>query len=425
MEINLCMGCMREKKQPGPCPHCGFEEAVYEPSPHHLPPETVLNGKYIIGRVLGEGGFGITYLGWDINLELKVAIKEYYPNGFVTRQFTGSGNTVTILSGYRTEYFNKGLEKFVDEARRLAKFWGLPGIVAVKDYFPQNSTAYIVMEFVEGKTLKTLLRENNGYIPAAQVFDMMRPVMESLETVHEAGLIHRDISPDNIMVDVKGRVKLLDFGAARSFITDSEKSLSVMLKPGYAPEEQYRSRGKQGPWTDVYSLCATMYRAITGEVPLESLDRMAEDTIKRPSELGIVIDSHQEDALMKGMAVFQKDRYASIEELRIALFTKPEPEPAAIENKIWPETNVAPQTWAAPTNQTPIVQSATVPSKRNIWDEAYGHNEALREEYIKSSEPKTKKESMLHKAAEMVEQSGQKLGRKNLWDEIYGSKNGS
>ena len=156
MELNLCMGCMKEKTAPGPCPHCGFAPAAYEPSPHHLPPETILNGKYIVGKVLGEGCFGITYLGWDINLELKVAIKEYYPNGFVTREAT-AGNTVTVLTGYRTEFFQKGLEKFVDEARRLAKFWGLPGIVAVKDYFQENKTAYIVMEFVEGETLKTIL----------------------------------------------------------------------------------------------------------------------------------------------------------------------------------------------------------------------------------------------------------------------------
>lgn len=318
MELNLCMGCMKEKTAPGPCPHCGFAPAAYEPSPHHLPPETILNGKYIVGKVLGEGGFGITYLGWDINLELKVAIKEYYPNGFVTREAT-AGNTVTVLTGYRTEFFQKGLEKFVDEARRLAKFWGLPGIVAVKDYFQENKTAYIVMEFVEGETLKTILKQN-GRMEPDKVFTMMQPVMESLKIVHDAGLIHRDISPDNIMIDTKGMVKLLDFGAARSFLADSDKSLSVMLKPGYSPQEQYRSRGGQGPWTDVYGLCATMYRAITGEVPLESLDRMEEDSLKRPAEYGISIKPWQEDALLKGLAVYQKDRFQTMEELKLALF---------------------------------------------------------------------------------------------------------
>lgn len=148
---------------------------------------------------------------------------------------------------------------------------------------------------------------------------MIQPVMESLETVHEAGLIHRDISPDNLMVDSKGGVKLLDFGAARDFLAEGERSMSVMLKPGYAPQEQYSSKGKQGPWTDIYGLCATIYRAITGEVPLEALDRMDEDEIKRPSELGIDMPQSLEDALMKGLAVRPKDRFQSIGELRAAM----------------------------------------------------------------------------------------------------------
>lgn len=312
---------MQPKEGGGTCPHCGFDAETYEAAPHHLPPETVLNGKYLVGRVLGEGGFGITYLGWDLNLQLKVAIKEYYPNGFVTRG-SRDGHSITVLTGQRSEFFRKGMEKFVDEARRLAKFWGLPGIVAVKDYFQENQTAYIVMEFAEGKTLKTVLEEKGGRMEAQAVFGMMRPVMDSLETVHNAGLIHRDISPDNLMTDGKGHVKLIDFGAARDFLSDGEKSLSVMLKPGYSPEEQYRSRGQQGPWTDVYGLCATMYRMITGEVPLESLDRMEEDTLRAPSEMGVSISAAQEAALMKGLAIYKKDRYQSIGELKAALYAE-------------------------------------------------------------------------------------------------------
>ena len=324
MELNLCFNCMKKKPQPGPCPYCSFDESAYEPAPHHLPPGTILYGKYLIGRVLGEGGFGITYVGWDLNLEMKVAVKEYYPNGFVTRD-NGRSNTLTILTGPRGEFFQKGVEKFVEEARRLAKFWRLPGIVAVKDYFQENKTAYIVMEFVQGSTLKEILKNaSDGRFPAEQIFQMMCPVMKSLDKVHEAGLIHRDISPDNLMVDREGQVMLIDFGAARDFLAEGEKSLSVMLKPGYAPEEQYRSRGKQGPWTDVYSLCATMYRAITGQVPEESLDRLAEDTLKRPSQLGVSLPGWQEKALMKGLAVFQKDRLQSMKELEAALYTEPE-----------------------------------------------------------------------------------------------------
>ena len=324
MELNICFNCMREKKEPGPCPHCGFDESTYQPAAHHLRPGTILEGKYILGRVLGEGGFGITYVGWDLNLEMKVAVKEYYPNGFASRDHERT-NTLTIFTGSRGEFFQKGLEKFVDEARRLAKFWGFPGIVSVKDYFQGNKTAYIVMEFVQGQTLKELLRQRpDKRLPAAEVFAMMRPVMQSLEEVHKAGLIHRDISPDNLMISSNGQVKLIDFGAARDFARDGEKSRSVLLKPGYAPSEQYRSRGNQGPWTDVYSLCATMYRAITGRVPEESLDRMEEDTLKRPSQLGIAIPDWQEEALLQGLAVFQRDRFQSVEALETALYAEPE-----------------------------------------------------------------------------------------------------
>lgn len=330
MNINLCYGCMTPREGPGPCPVCGFDESRYEPALHHLPPGTVLYGKYLIGRVLGEGGFGITYIGWDLNLEMKIAVKEYYPNGLVTRN-CAYDRTVTMLTGQKTAFFQSGLEKFVDEARRLGKFWRLPGIVAVKDYFQENKTGYIVMEFARGQTLKDILKKQpDSRLPADQVFEMMRPVIKSMETVHKAGLIHRDISPDNLMVDDADdgsiEVKLIDFGAARDYMAKGEKSLSVMLKPGYAPEEQYRSRGQQGPWTDVYGLCATIYRAITGAVPEESLDRVAQDLLRRPSQLGISISHPKEDALMKGLAVFQKDRFTSMEALEAALYESKAPE---------------------------------------------------------------------------------------------------
>ena len=319
MELNLCMGCMRPKTRSGPCPHCGFDPVGYEQKAHYLPMQTILAGKYLIGRVLGQGGFGITYLAWDLNLEIKVAVKEYYPAGFVFRDSAGT-MSVSVLSGVRGEQFQSGLEKFVDEAKRLGKLWNLPGIVSVKDYFRSNHTAYIVMEFAEGETLKEVLKKNGGSLDPKILFAMMRPLMKSLEQVHQAGLIHRDISPDNIMVDDHGRMKLLDFGAARDFISQDQKSLSVMLKPGYAPEEQYRRRGSQGPWTDVYALCATMYRALCGKVPDEALERVRQDTLKPPSAFGTVIGASREAALMKGLAVFAGDRWQSVRELEEALY---------------------------------------------------------------------------------------------------------
>ena len=262
---------MREKPDNGVCPFCGFDEAQYEPSPHHLPPRTILGGKCLIGRVLGEGGFGITYMGWDLNLDLKLAIKEYYPTGYVTRAGTTS-NTVTPFRGEKTEFFATGRSRFINEAKTLAKFYTLPGIVSVRDFFLENGTAYIVMEFVEGETLKQRLSRVGGKMAPGEVFELMRPLLRSLAEMHASGLIHRDISPDNIMITPENNIKLIDFGAARDYLDSGNRSLSVMLKPGYAPEEQYFARGQQGPWTDIYALCATIYRAITGITPPESVE---------------------------------------------------------------------------------------------------------------------------------------------------------
>ncbi|MCD7764000.1 MAG: serine/threonine protein kinase [Lachnospiraceae bacterium] len=325
MKIKRCYGCMEPWSGTGPCPHCGYEPGKQKSSLNVLPEGTVLAGKYMIGKTLGAGGFGITYIAWDLNLDMKLAIKEYYPNNFVSRQAEYS-HCVSVFNRSYVSQYNTGLEGFLSEAKTLARFVRQPGIVFVRDYFQENDTAYIVMEFAEGQTLKELLAQTPGEcLPADQVFAMMLPVMEALVKVHKAGVIHRDISPDNLMVDPDNRVTLLDFGSTRDY-TD-EKSLSVILKPGYAPEEQYRKRGKQGPWTDIYSLCATMYRAITGQVPMEALDRLEKDELKSPSELGVKIRPEQEKVLMKGLSIRAQDRYQSMEELIGELEVRPIPIP--------------------------------------------------------------------------------------------------
>lgn len=318
----FCINCMWQKEKAGFCTRCGFDERTYQVSPHHLRTRSILNGKYLVGRSLGEGGFGITYLGWDLNLDLKVAIKEYYPSGFVTRENTFT-TSVMPYGGEKTEFFQKGRERFVYEAKRLAKFYTLPGIVSVKDFFLENGTAYIVMEFVEGETLKQRLARTGGKLPAQEMLEMVRPLIYSLAQVHAAGIIHRDISPDNVMLTKNAGLKLLDFGAAREYGAMDNVSRTILVKPGYAPEEQYRTKGRQGPWTDIYALCATIYRAITGVTPPESIARLENDDVMPPSQLGIPIAPHQEAALMKGMAVFQQSRYQSVEELAAALYTAP------------------------------------------------------------------------------------------------------
>lgn len=323
MDINkICPGCMKEvedRDNVGVCPHCGYNLRLLRAEPHQLQPFTILAGKYLVGKVIGEGGFGISYLGLDLNLELVVAIKEFYPNGFVTRESNHTTH-VSLYAGKNQSDVNKWREGFINEAKNLAKFSNLNGIVEVRDFFNENNTAYIVMEYIDGITLKQYLKQNGGKIPADKVFEMMKPVIRSLSKVHDSGMIHRDISPDNIMITKYGGMKLLDFGAAREFAGNAEKSLSIMLKPGYAPEEQYRSHGKQGPWSDVYAVTATIYKCITGTTPLESMERMREDTLKSPKELGIKISDAQDIAIKQGMAVYAEDRLRSMDALYNALY---------------------------------------------------------------------------------------------------------
>lgn len=269
-----------------------------------------LNNRYIIRKVLGEGGFGITYFGRDTLLDVNVAIKEFFPQGVATRN-NSVNDMVTVSYAGQKENFQRGKMKFLEEAKIVARFKYQPGIVDVTDYFEANNTAYIVMEYLDGITLKQYIRLN-GPISAEDIREMSVSIMEALDEIHKHGLIHRDISPDNIMLLPNGGVKLMDFGAARDYTGFGEKSLSIVLKPGYAPEEQYRSRGVQGPWTDIYALSATLYKAITGVTPEEAMQRVIDDTMRKPSELGVRIPASMEYAIMKGLSVFQKDRYQNL-----------------------------------------------------------------------------------------------------------------
>ncbi len=316
---------MREiqKNGKGACPYCGFDDTYAPELTHQLRPFTVLNGKYLVGSVLGEGGFGITYIGYDLNLELRIAIKEFYPNGFCRRESSVT-NTLSSYGGSQGESFEKWRSRFVKEAKSLAKCTNLSGIVGVKDFFEENNTAYIVMEYLEGQTLKEYLNRQGGKLPVGQALQALEPVMVSMSQVHRAGIIHRDISPDNIMITTDGMMKLLDFGAAVDLMKEEERSLSIMLKPGYAPEEQYRTKGKLGPWSDVYALAATIYKCITGITPPEAMERMREDHLAAPGSLGINMPPSVEAALLKGMSVYADNRYQTMDEFHHALMAKAE-----------------------------------------------------------------------------------------------------
>lgn len=273
----------------------------------------------MIGRVLGEGGFGITYLGVDTNLERRVAIKEYFPISFVKREVSVTMN-VTCYTAEKQSFYEKGREQFLMEARTMAKLDKIPEIVQVLDFFSANNTAYIVMEFLEGNTLKDLTAQQ-GRIPAKNILAMLAPVLKAMEAMHSIGIIHRDISPDNLMVLKNGEIKLMDFGCARDL--GDGRTMTTMLKQGFAPKEQY-SGYDQGPWTDVYALCATVYYCLTGKIPPAALDRVDNDTdpLIPPTKLGATLTPAQESALLKGLAVSKNKRWQSARELYDALYVQ-------------------------------------------------------------------------------------------------------
>lgn len=309
--VQFCPGCLRDAEfENGVCAKCGFDMNGYTVMPHHLVPGTLVKQRYKIGRVLGEGGFGITYIGIDTVLNLKVAIKEFYMSGYVNRNHDASPNVFATLGTHR-DTFEKNREKFLNEARVLAQFYGEAGIVGVRDFCEENGTAYIIMDFLNGVDLKTYL-EQKGRLAPEDAVKLLMPVMTSLQHVHAEGIIHRDISPDNIMVMEDGSTKLLDFGAAREISQTDIKSLSVILKPGYAPEEQYRSKGRQGPWTDVYALAATLYKCIVGATPDDAMERMYRDRLPSPAAVDAACPIAISNVIIKGLAVRQADRYQDV-----------------------------------------------------------------------------------------------------------------
>lgn len=318
---DLCVGCMNPRGGAEVCPSCGWREGTTAEVPWHLPPRTRLHGQYLLGRVLGFGGFGITYLAWDVNLGLKLAVKEYFPTSCASR--SGGATEVVPHSGGDGEAFAWGLDRFLDEGRALARFDDHPGIVRVVNFFRENQTAYLVMSFADGMTLQQYVDAKGGAVPWAIALRVLTPVMDTLRMVHAAGVLHRDISPDNVLITREGPVKLIDFGAARVAVGARSMDLSRVFKPGYAPAEQYQSKAQQGPWTDVYALAGTLYRAVAGTVPPEALDRLDQDPLRLPSALGVEIPAHAERALARALAVRAADRYQSVAEFQADLLATP------------------------------------------------------------------------------------------------------
>lgn len=338
-ELYFCYGCMGQL-QAGQyiCPSCGYDNR----SPHNaadtLPEGTVLAGKYLIGKTLGRGGFGVTYLGYDLMLENRVAIKEFFPSGMCTRSYPVR-TVIPTPAPDGMDGYTKGRAAFRQEALNLSRFTS-PHIVQVRDFLLENGTAYIVMNFIQGNDLSKEIRISGGRLPWQRVLSLFGPLLPELGHLHEKELIHRDIKPPNLKVVPGGNGRtedlvLLDFGSARRYVSENvTKTYTAMVTPGFAPAEQYSSKGRQGPYTDVYGICATMYCAITGEVPPSATDLVIGDAELKPiSSFGLNVPESVEKAILRGMSIKSADRQQSMRELSEELsigseFSEKEPEKA-------------------------------------------------------------------------------------------------
>lgn len=316
--IQRCMGCMNEfdTSASAQCPHCGYDTNTAQVQDHYLKPGTVLEGQYIVGKVIGAGGFGITYVAWDESLRRKVAIKEYFPSEIATR-FSDS-TEVTMKNSSDSEQYEYWLRSFIDEALSLASMDSLTGIVHIFNSFVANCTAYIVMEYLEGDTLGALLKKRNEPVSCREVLEMVIPALYSLDAVHKANIIHRDIAPDNIMRLPNGKIKIFDFGSAKNSTVNNE-NLAILVKPGYSPVEQYDLDSVPTPATDMYSMAAVMYHMVTGKRPIDSLRRAQGEKLATPTELGIEIPESVENLIMFALNIEPEYRFQSAKEFADAL----------------------------------------------------------------------------------------------------------
>lgn len=315
-----CYRCMKEfNKEYEICPHCGYINVADSTEPFQLPPGTILQNRYWIGMMIGFGGFGITYKAYDTKLNVTVAIKEYYPAGLVNRVH-GSTN-IQNNSDDKERVFSSGLERFIEEARNIAKFSDHPNIVRVYHFFRENHTGYIVMEYLDGISMKYFLEVNGGKTSILYAKEIVLAVAQALQSLHKEGILHRDVSPDNIFLCSDGKIKLIDFGSSRlSKVMEAEHD--VIVKPGYAPPEQYEKHGNQGTWTDVYALGATFYRTVTGQMPAEARERQRDDCLVRPGDYDVEIPTYIEAAILKAMALDVKERFAKVEDFADVLLKR-------------------------------------------------------------------------------------------------------
>lgn len=310
---NKCLYCMTGAYDSvtGVCPVCRHDR-TYQNADHQLSVGAVLGGRYLVGRALGQGGFGVTYIGWDMYKNEKIAIKEYFPSGCAARK--RDNYTLSPYSDSESQnIYESGKTRFLDEAKRLKEINDVANVVRVSAFFAENNTAYIIMDYVEGITFKKYLFDRGGLTSLADALEKLHPVVTALSQIHKKNMLHRDISPDNIILSPLGAV-LIDFGAAREYSFETPTSKTINVKTGYAPMEQYDTHGQQGPWTDVFAFASTIYRAVTGILPANAIKRSENSAeLRLPHELNQDINPAEEQVLLRGMEIDIQKRYQDID----------------------------------------------------------------------------------------------------------------
>ncbi|AUI69143.1 serine/threonine-protein kinase [Beggiatoa leptomitoformis] len=316
----LCINCMLDKGQAEVCLACGYNALTHKDHPLYLKPKTLLKNQYIVGKPLGQGGFGVTYIGIDCWLQKRVAIKEYLPASLASR--ASAESTIVPLKN-QDQAFQQGLALFIDEARNLAKF-DHPHIVRVSNFFEENQTGYMVMDFLDGDNLAVFLDKNGGKITTEQTLNIILPILDALSVVHDKHIYHRDISLHNILLLKTGVPILIDFGAARHIMGEHSRSLDLVLKHGYSPLEQYSGRGKIGAWTDIYACGALLYQLLSGMLPPAATDRFCEESLISLTDIaGLNIPPFLSQTIEKALAVRLENRFQSVADFKAALLGEP------------------------------------------------------------------------------------------------------
>ena len=312
-----CTSCFEQYEEKfNVCPYCGYYEDMQENPINRLPHGVVLNGRYIVGKTLGVGGFGITYKAWDLKLENVVAIKEYFPSSLVNRA-PGSKNII-LINNKNEKIFKIGYNRLLDESRYVAKMQGKANILNVNAFFEENNTTYMVMEYLDGIQLRDIVRKR-GKITVNEAIDLIANICDALKVVHSEKIIHRDIAPDNIIVktDSSGRINkmtLIDFGNSR--LSGVNELDEIIVKEGFSPVEQYDNVHRQGAWTDVYAIGATLYYALSGIKPTESRKRKEEDMLIPLHKLDSNIPINLSNVIMRAMAIEEHLRYQNVVDMK-------------------------------------------------------------------------------------------------------------